>query len=117
MSVQKDYLLSLQKDYLLLEDIIEVKFYCPPCCVEKTVDEILCLLDVLFSRLPFYLPSQRIHCLKASPGYSLYLRLQHSSDREDIIDDLDYLYYKACKDNPRLKNSYVHLLKSPCYYP
>lgn len=114
-------------------NLIEVVFYCLPCCVEYRAEEILCLLDVLFSRLPLYLPSQRIYSRKLNPaecapysykagsGYSFYLRLQSTNEGEtnpdDIIDDLDHLYYNACKSNPRLKNSYIHLVKSPCYYP
>ncbi|SPN79313.1 Hypothetical protein BRZCDTV_272 [Brazilian cedratvirus IHUMI] len=128
-------------------NLIEVVFYCLPCCVENRAEEILCLLDVLFSRLPLYLPSQRIYSRKLNPaecapysykagsGYSFYLRLQSTNEgdicsnegdicsnegdirSDDIIDDLDHLYYNACKSNPRLKNSYIHLVKSPCYYP
>lgn len=127
--------MSIQNtEYVPLEhNLIEVVFYCLPCCVENRAEEILRLLDVLFSRLPLYLPSQRIYSRKLSPaecapysykagsGYSFYLRLQ-SADQgdicsDDIIDDLDHLYYNACKSNPRLKNSYIHLVKSPCYYP
>jgi hypothetical protein len=108
---------------------IEVKFHCLPCCLENRVEEILCFLDVLFSNLPFYLPSQRIYLSQSNirsgkgdtcsgKGYSLHLRIESSSSLdENLMDDLDYLYYKACKDNPRLRDSYVHLVKSPCLYP
>ncbi|SOB74401.1 hypothetical protein BQ9231_00518 [Cedratvirus lausannensis] len=108
-----------EEDYTLVQDNrIEVNFYCLPCCVENRADEILCLLDVLFSNLPLYLPSQRIYCTRTGKGYSLRLRLQSScSLDDDMIDDLDYLYQKACKGNPRLKGSYVYSLKTPCQFP
>lgn len=127
--------MSIQNtEYVPVEHtLIEVVFYCLPCCVENRAEEILCLLDVLFSRLPLYLPSQRIYSrklskeectpysYKAGSGYSFYLRLQSldegDTDLDDIINDLDHLYYNCCKSNPRLKNSYIHLVKSPCYYP
>lgn len=111
--------MSIQEEYSLVrDDRIEINFYCLPCCVENRVDEILCLLDVLFSNLPLYLPSQRIYCARTGKSYSLLLRLESCSPLDDdIVDDLDYLYQRACKGNPRLKSSYLYPLKLPCQFP